>query len=213
MNNDDKDANAKWKKIADAEKESGFEEKEDDQGTEGGEAGGEDDGLGEPQHAGLEHPNYKALEDKLTDAEIKAHESWDKAMRAVAELDNVRRRAQRDVENAHRYGVEKFASQLLPVLDSLEQALQDQPEEKGSFEHMLDGIELTLKLFTDVLKKFSVEQLDPLGEAFDPNFHEAMATQINTEVKPGTVVTVFQKGYVLHDRVLRPARVIVSKQG
>jgi molecular chaperone GrpE len=211
MTNDDTDSKTKWQKIADEDKENDIEQEEGDEGAEGGESGGENSSAEQTQPAGLEHPNYKALEDKLTDAEIKAHENWDKAVRAVAELENVRRRSQRDVENAHRYGIEKFASELLPVVDSLEQALQEKSDKNSSPENILHGIELTLKLLIDVLKKFSVEQLDPLGEAFDPNFHEAMSAQVNSEVKPNTVVTVFQKGYKLHDRVLRPARVVVSK--
>lgn len=157
----------------------------------------------------LDHPSYADLEKKLTLAEQTAHENWEKSVRALAELDNVRRRAERDVSNAHRYGLEKFVIALLPVVDSLEQAiaLVDQ-ETHGS---MGEGLHLTLKLFTDVLEKFEVQQLDPINMAFDPQQHEAMSLQAAEGVAANTVLMVLQKGYVLHQRVIRPARVIVSK--
>ena len=158
----------------------------------------------------LAHPSYGELEEKLTLAEQQAHENWEKSVRAMAELDNVRRRAEREVTNAHRYSLEKFIDALLPVIDSLEQALQlaDEPG-NGS---MREGLELTLKLFLDVLQKFNVESLNPEGANFDPQLHEAMSIQESSDVAPNTVMTVFQKGYRLHDRVIRPARVIVSKK-
>lgn len=160
----------------------------------------------------LDHPSYKALEDKLTATEKKMHDNWDQAMRVSAELDNVRRRAERDVENAHKYGIEKFVMELLPVVDSLEQGLQApvNASDEG-VSTMREGMELTLKLLVDALNKFQVEQINPEGEAFDPQKHEAMSMQDNPDVAPGTVLVVFQKGYLLHGRVLRPARVIVAK--
>ncbi|WP_133127945.1 nucleotide exchange factor GrpE [Legionella nagasakiensis] len=157
----------------------------------------------------LEHPSYLELEEKLTLAEQKAHEHWEKSVRALAELDNVRRRAERDVANAHRYGLEKFVHSLLPVIDSLEQALQLAAQEADSA--MREGLELTMKLFLDSLQKYNVEPLDPQGMPFDPQFHEAMSMQESSDVSPNTVLAVFQKGYKLNDRVIRPARVIVAK--
>lgn len=156
----------------------------------------------------LDHPSYAVLEEKLTLAEQQAHENWEKSVRAVAELDNVRRRMEREVANAHKYGVEKLLSSLLPVMDSLEQALQ--LAEKNSDSAMHEGLELTMKLFLDVLQKFDVEQIDPMGEAFDPQQHEAMSMQPSPDAAPNTVIMVFQKGYKLSDRVIRPARVVVS---
>lgn len=156
----------------------------------------------------LEHPSYPELEEKLTIAEQKARENWDKSVRAIAELDNVRRRAEREVKNALLYGLEKFITSLLPIVDSLEQALQ--LAEEGSAMH--EGLELTMKLFLDVFKKQGVEQLDPQGEPFDPQSHEAMSIQPSADIAPNYVLAVFQKGYKLNDRVIRPARVIVSKQ-
>ncbi|QDP73208.1 nucleotide exchange factor GrpE [Legionella israelensis] len=157
--------------------------------------------------ASLEHPDYEALEEQLTLAEQKAHENWEKAVRAQAELDNVRKRAERDIENAHRYGMEKLITSLLPVLDSLEQALQMAEQDTS----MREGLELTMKLFLDVLEKTEVKQLNPEGDVFDPQLHEAMSIQESAEVPANTVLAVFQKGYKLSDRVIRPARVIVSK--
>lgn len=157
----------------------------------------------------LDHPSYVALEEQLTLAEQKAHENWEKSVRAMAELDNVRRRAEREVANAHRYGLEKFITSLLPVMDSLEQALQ--LATNGSDAAMREGLELTLKLMTDVLQKFDVTLINPINEPFNPQQHEAMSMMESADMPPNTVLTVFQKGYQLNDRVIRPARVIVSK--
>lgn len=158
----------------------------------------------------LEHLSYTELEEKLTLAEQQAHENWEKAVRAMAELDNVRRRSEREVTNAHRYGLEKFITSLIPVVDSLEQALQ--LADKSGDASMHEGLELTMKLAIDVLKKFDVEQLDPQGEVFDPQQHEAMSILESVDVPPHSILSVFQKGYLLSgDRVIRPARVIVSK--
>jgi molecular chaperone GrpE len=156
----------------------------------------------------LDHPSYSALEEKLTLAEQQAHENWEKSVRALAELDNVRRRMEREVANAHKYGVEKLISSLLPVVDSLEQALQ--LAEKSNDSAMYEGLELTMKLFLDALHKFDVEQIDPMGQLFDPQQHEAMSMQPAPDAAPNTVIMVFQKGYKLSDRVIRPARVVVS---
>jgi len=157
----------------------------------------------------LDHPSYSSLEEQLTLAEQKAHENWEKSVRALAELDNVRRRMEREVANAHKYGTEKLITSLLPVVDSLEQALQI--AEKNSDTAMYEGLELTMKLFSDALQKFDVEQIDPTGEIFDPQQHEAMSIQDVPGAAPNSVIAVFQKGYKLNDRVIRPARVIVSK--
>lgn len=158
----------------------------------------------------LDHPDYSALEEKLTLAEQQAHENWEKSVRAMAELDNVRRRAERDISNAHRYGLEKLLTALLPVVDSIEQALQ--MATKDSDMAMREGLELTMKLFVDVLQKFEVQQIDPIGLPFDPQKHEAMSIQDVPGTPPNTVMAVFQKGYSLNDRLIRPARVIVSKK-
>ena len=157
----------------------------------------------------LDHPSYVALEEKLTLAEQQAHENWEKSVRAMAELDNVRRRSEREVANAHRYGVEKLITSLLPVVDSLEQALQ--LADKHADTSMHEGLELTMKIFLDALEKYDVNQLDPLGAIFDPQQHEAMSIQESADAPHNSVLAVFQKGYQLNDRVIRPARVVVAK--
>ncbi len=192
-----------WKKFKEdnaVQENIDMNQKIDDE-EEGGEAG--------RQAGALDHPSYIALEEKLTLAEQQVHENWEKSVRALAELDNVRRRAERDVANAHRFSLEKFSEALLPVVDSLEQAIQ--LAEKEADASMREGLELTMKLFVGVLDKFDVKQLDPLGEVFDPQQHEAMAMQASPDAAPNTILMVFQKGYKLNDRVIRPARVIVAQ--
>ncbi|MCC5013635.1 MULTISPECIES: nucleotide exchange factor GrpE [unclassified Legionella] len=169
----------------------------------------EEDAKSEPGENALEHPSYSALEEQLTLAEQKAHENWEKAVRAMAEVDNIRRRAERDVAHAHRYSLEKIINALLPVADSLEQALQ--LCEKEGQEGMKEGLELTMKLFIDALEKHGVTQINPEGAPFDPQEHEAMSIQEVPGVAANTVLTVFQKGFKLNDRLIRPARVIVAK--
>ncbi|STX28103.1 heat shock protein GrpE [Legionella beliardensis] len=202
-----------WKKFKEKNEQNENNEQLDDLQNEEQETTDEDDGEGEggdSQESALGHASYTALEEQLTLAEQKAHENWEKAVRAVAELDNYRRRAERDVANAHRYGLEKFITSLLPVLDSLEQALQIAEKEQQT--GMLEGLQLTLKLFLDVLNKYEVTPIDPQGEAFNPQEHEAMSIQEVPGAAPNSVLTVFQKGYKLSDRVIRPARVIVAKK-
>ncbi len=150
------------------------------------------------------------LEKKVAEAETKATQNWDKALRAVAELENVKRRAERDVEGAHKYALEKFSNALLPVIDSLERALEvkiDAPE----IQSMRQGVEMTLKMFTDTVAKFGLEMISPMGQQYDPHVHEAMTLVDNPDVEPNTVMAVYQKGWRLNGRLVRPARVVVSK--
>jgi molecular chaperone GrpE len=170
----------------------------------------QDDDEREEDSEALDHPSYAALEEKLTKAEQKAHENWDKLMRLTAEMDNLRRRSERDVTKAHRYGLEKFINHLLPVVDSLEQA--ELLAEKHGDSAMHEGLELTMKLFLDMLEKADVKQLNPVGELFNPEMHEAMVMQETADAAPNTVISVFQKGYQLNDRVIRAARVVVAKE-
>ncbi len=152
-------------------------------------------------------PTREELEVSLTKAEQKMQENWDLAVRARAELENVQRRAQREIEQAHKHGLEKFIRELIPIVDSLQQGLDNAP----AGDPMREGIVLTLKMFTDLFNKFTITVLDPKGEKFDPTFHEAIAMQVDAAAAPGTVLVVMQKGYVLHDRLIRPARVVVAK--
>ena len=179
-----------WKKFK--EESDALEPNDSDEGIN---AEFDDDG-----HA-LEHLSYQELEDKLTLTEQQAHENWEKSARAMAELDNVRRRAEREVANAHRYGLEKLLNSLLPVVDSIEEALRLADLHADTAMH--EGLELTMK--------YDVQQLNPQGERFDPQEHEAMSMQASTDVPSNTVLVVFQKGYKLNDRIIRPARVIVAK--
>lgn len=137
-----------------------------------------------------------------------AGENWDKYVRASAELENVRKRASRDVENAHKFALERFCSELLAVKDSLEMGLA--AADKADAKSLLEGKEATLKLLAATMERFGVVELDPEGEPFDPQQHEAMTMQPSADVEPGSVLTVFQKGYALNGRLLRPARVVVA---
>jgi len=143
-------------------------------------------------------------------AELKAlaDENWDRYLRAAAELENVRKRASRDVEKAHKFALERFCSELLAVKDSLEIGLA--PADKADVKSLLAGKEATLKLLTTTMERFGVVELNPEGEPFDPQEHEAMSMQPSSDVEPGSVLTVFQKGYALNGRLLRPARVVVA---
>lgn len=149
------------------------------------------------------------LKQALAAAEQQALASRDQALRAVAELDNVRKRAAREVEQAHRYAVEKLAQELLPVCDSLELAVANAG--RGDAASLLAGQEATLKLLGKAFEKFSIQPLDPVGEPFDPDRHEAMVMQESATAAPDSVLAVVQKGYELNGRVLRPARVIVAR--
>ena len=131
-------------------------------------------------------------------------------LREQAEMQNVRRRAQRDVESAHKFALEKFATELLSVVDNLERAIGAIDAEDESQKAVAEGLELTLKTFVDVLTKHSVEPVDPEGQPFDADLHQAVSMVPNAEVEPNTVINVFQKGYTLNGRLIRPAMVVVS---
>ncbi|MBS3935821.1 MAG: nucleotide exchange factor GrpE [Sulfuritalea sp.] len=151
-----------------------------------------------------------SLEEALKAAELKAAESHDAWLRAKAETENLRRRAQEDVAKAHKFAAEKFAGELLAVKDSLEAALADERQDAAALKA---GVELTLKQLVAAFEKAAVKELNPLGEKFDPHFHQAIAMVdvAGAEQEANTVVTVLQKGYALHDRILRPALVTVAK--
>jgi molecular chaperone GrpE len=148
-----------------------------------------------------------SLEEMIRQAELKAEEHHDAWLRAKAETENVRRRAQEDIAKASKFAVERFARELLAVKDSLEAALA---AEAPSVESMKAGSELTLKQLTAAFEKSNLTEINPIGEKFDPNFHQAIST-VEAEQEPNTVVTVLQKGYLIADRVLRPALVIVCQ--
>jgi len=180
----------------------------------------------EPALESEDKPQSKT--ENVTDAEIEAelldgsdaeqldslqeqlNASNDQLLRLQAEMQNIRRRAERDVENAHKYGLEKFASQLLPVVDNLQRALDAIDANDDAQKAIYEGIDLTLKSFMDVLAQFKVEAVDPNGEPFDADYHQAVSMVPNPDVEPNTVLEVFQKGYKLNGRLIRPAMVVVS---
>jgi molecular chaperone GrpE len=150
------------------------------------------------------------LQQALSESEERAKSHWEQYLRAVADLDNVRKRAQRDIESANRYGLEKIAQELLPVRDSLELAVQNAA--RSDVQHLVAGQEATLALLAKALEKFGVRVIDPQGEPFDPERHEAMMTQESATAEPNSVLQVVQPGYELNGRLLRPARVIVARE-
>lgn len=148
-----------------------------------------------------------SVEERLVLIEQKAEANWDKYLRAVAELENVRKRALRDIENARKYALENFSRELLSVSDSLELAADS---EDLDIESLRSGNKATLQLMISTMEQFGFEVIDPHGEPFDAECHEAISMQPSDQVEPGSVLTVFQKGYMLNKRLLRPARVIVA---
>ena len=162
---------------------------------------------GENKAPEQEGETMPSLEQLLKKAELDAVEHYDAWLRAKAEGENIRKRAQVDVANAHKYAVENFSTELLSVMDSLEAALA---VENATVENFKSGMELTLKQLTAAFTKFNIKQLNPQGEKFDPHLHQAMC-MVESEFPHNTVVQVMQKGYVLNDRIIRPALVSVSK--
>lgn len=154
-----------------------------------------------------------ALEAALAEAREAAEKAKDQALRAAAEAENVRRRAQRDVENAHKFALERFAADLLPVVDSLERAVAtaQAQADSGNSAAIAEGVALSLKLFVDTLGKSGIVRVDPLGEPFDPKVHQAVSMVESHTAEPGSVVQVLQPGFTLHGRVVRPAMVMVAK--
>jgi molecular chaperone GrpE len=148
-----------------------------------------------------------SLEELLRQAELKAEEHHDAWLRARAETENVRKRAQADVANAHKFAIEGFAGELLGVKDSLEAALA---AENSTVDSLKEGVQLTLRQLSGVFEKFSLKEINPTGQKFDPHQHQAIG-MVEAEQEPHTVVAVLQKGYLLHDRVIRPALVTVAK--
>jgi len=162
----------------------------------------EDDTLPEDQFAGDE----TVLDDELEAARAEVAEMKDKLLRVHAEMDNLRKRTQREVADAHKFGIEKFAVGLLDVVDNLERALD---VDEGNEKALRDGVKLTLDSWHDMMKKFHLERIDAVGENFDPHHHEALS-QMPADAPEGTVVAQHVAGYTLHGRLIRPARVLVS---
>lgn len=200
--------------IEDTNSSEPIVETKTDTATENGEpsmeAGETEPGGTEP--GGTEH-SVEALLEKVATLEAKITEQSEGVLRAQAEMQNVRRRAENEVSNARKFALERFATDLLPVVDSLERGLESVPEDNDDeqVKSLREGSTLTLKMLLEVLTKFNVQQLDPVGEPFDPKFHEAMSMQENADAEPNSVLAVLQKGYTLNERLIRPAMVVVSK--
>jgi len=147
----------------------------------------------------------------LEDARSKADEHWNLYLRTQAEMENLKKRAERDVQNAHKFGSEKLIGELLPVVDSMEMGLAAIDRDDEATAKFVEGMELTIKMFIDALQKVGVSQVDPMGDAFNPEFHQAMTMQETADAEPNTVIAVMQKGYLLNERLVRPAMVVVAK--
>ncbi len=151
------------------------------------------------------------LQQQLAEAEAKAKEHWDQLLRVKAEQENLRRRHEREVENAHKYALERFAQDLLPVIDSLEMGAEAAAGEGATLEKVREGTELTLKMLLSTMERFGIQAVHPEGEPFNPEYHQAMSMLESPEHAANTVMNVMQKGYTLNERLIRPAMVVVSK--
>lgn len=175
----------------------------------------DESGLHQPEQSEVQE---SVVENEASDAEgelAKLQEALaaekEQSLRVHAEMQNLRRRLERDVENAHKYALDKFVGELLPVVDNLERTLQAVDQENVEFTSLIEGVELTLKNFQDVLVRYKVEPIDPKGQVFNPEFHQAMSMVEMPGETPNVVVNVFQKGYTLNGRLVRPAMVVVAK--
>jgi molecular chaperone GrpE len=176
-----------------------------------------------PEDAAEQSDNPETVEDHQEDVEqaeesevtleelqARANENWDRYLRAAAETENVRKRASRDVEHARRYALEAFAKEMLTVRDSFEMGIE--AAETADTASLVEGSAATLKLLTTTLERFGISEVDPIGEPFDPELHEAISMQPSADAEPGSVLVVAQKGYALNGRLLRPAMVVVAAE-
>ena len=158
-----------------------------------------------------EQSELQELQTQLAAAEEKAAKHWDQLLRLQADMENQRKRAQNDISKAHKFALENFANELLPVKDSLEAGLQAATAEDAEASKIIEGTEMTLKLLSQALEKHNIVEVNPVDEKFDPEFHQAMSMQEVEGKEPNTVASVMQKGYTLNDRLIRPALVMVAK--
>ena len=149
------------------------------------------------------------LLEQIAQAEKKAEENWELLLRTRAEMENLRKRTEKDLENAHKYGMEKFVNEMLPVKDSMEMGLA---AEDVTVESLREGMQLTMNMLNTAFEKLDVTEINPINEPFDPELHQAMTMQESDQVEPNTVIAVMQKGYLLNERLVRPAMVMVSKK-
>ncbi|ELR66108.1 Heat shock protein GrpE [Photobacterium marinum] len=159
----------------------------------------------------LQAARIAELEAALLTSEAKVKEQQESVLRARADVENMRRRTEQEIDKARKYALEKFAGELLPVIDNMERAIEMADKNDDAIKSMIEGVELTLKTMTDTVAKFGLNQINPEGQPFNPEFHQAMSIQESAEHEPNTVMLVMQKGYELNGRVIRPAMVMVSK--
>ncbi|MEY4194747.1 MAG: hypothetical protein RLZZ226_1115 [Pseudomonadota bacterium] len=160
----------------------------------------------------MEITSVEDMARQLAETSLRMQDYWDRLVRAQAEFDNYKKRVEKDLQNAHKYALERFARELLAVIDSLELGIQASNASQPEVEKLREGMELTLRQLTAAFEKFGIQVIDPLGDKFNPDLHQAMAAQPADDVEPNTVIKVFQKGYSLNDRLLRPAMVIIAQQ-
>jgi molecular chaperone GrpE len=156
-------------------------------------------------------PTVETLQGQLATLAAAFESAKEQSLRSQADAQNARRRAEQDIEKAHKFGLEKMVNDLLPVVDNLERALASIDQSNEAMTSIVEGIQLTHKSFVDALARHQVVVVNPEGEPFDPNLHQAVSAVPNADVEPNSVLNVFQKGYTLHGRLVRPAMVVVSK--
>jgi len=153
----------------------------------------------------------QSIEQQLDRAQATIKEYWEQILRLKAEIENNRKRSVRDIENAHKYALRNFSESLLPIVDSMEMAQKAAEAENASLESITEGTELTMSMFIQVLEKYGLQELDPIGEKFDPEQHQAISMVEDKNAESNTVISVMQKGFMLNERLVRPAMVVVSK--
>jgi molecular chaperone GrpE len=187
-------------------------EEEHDLATEADEQAHLEDVIPEAHAASEDTENTdESVEEQLQKAQATIKDYWDQMMRLRAEIENNRRRAERDLENAHKYALKSFAENLLPVVDSLEMGQVAAAAENATLQSIREGSELTMSMLMQVLERSGLQQVDPLGEKFDPEKHQAISMIEVPDTEPNSVVEVMQKGFLLNDRLIRPAMVVVAK--
>ena len=164
-----------------------------------------------PEAADAKDETDETIEQQLANAQVTIKDYWEQMMRLRAEIENNRKRAERDVENAHKYALKNFVENLLPVIDSMEMGQTAATADNATLESILEGSALTVDMFVQVLQRNGLEQVDPLGEKFDPERHQAISMIDVEDAKSNTVVEVMQKGFLLNDRLIRPAMVVVAR--
>jgi molecular chaperone GrpE len=177
-----------------------------------GQAPGTEDEPGAEVDTGAETETVEeSIEQQLDQAQATIKEYWEQILRLKAEIENNRKRSVRDIENAHKYALRNFSESLLPIVDSMEMAQKAAEAENASLESIIEGTELTMSMFIQVLEKHGLQELDPIGEKFDPEQHQAISMVEDKSAESNTVISVMQKGFMLNERLVRPAMVVVSK--